>query len=658
MKKTALLLAFLTLCPAWAAAAEPETRVLPNVVVTAGRIEEKAVTVSQSVTVIPSEEIRKNQHQDLSGLLRQQGVQINAYSQNSALSQIYMRGLSTAQMGDDLQGSVLLLIDGRRSGTGNASLIPLVSVERIEIIRGPAAVQYGASAVGGVVNVITRRGTEDFTAMGEIGGGSFDTFRTQGEAAGYLNGKGGLGLDYSLGASYLTGNDYKAGDDKKYDNTALDDKAAYSVNLGLNLLEEHRIGVTLLGVKYNNMGSPNDINAVDHTAFNYRHNYSGDFSYEGGYKDYGLGWKARYYTGQTDYLNDNPVDPWNSAYYKSEVDYQGAQGQLSFSKSFLTLTGGMDWAKYETKAYADYFPRPEDSSYSNEGYFILAKLAFWDDLLVVNGGLRYDDYEIKIPNRSKDFDNTTPSLGLAVNPLEWLTLRASYGESYRIPSSQELLGFNNGFTNYVGNRNLDPEEGKGWDVGFDTHYRTLNFALTYFETRYKNKILYRNTGPGTAEYYNLGGKARYRGIEAQTGVDIGDFMDWPFALRPYANLTRMLKYDDEDGNRIHYVSRMDLAYGLGFNHPEWGLDMDLRFTYFGKQDIEYYDPLSFSSSPDHFGGRTITDLYITKTVFSSEKAGTFSVKAEFKNIFDKYYYQIKEYPAEGRSYWLGFRYDY
>lgn len=635
-----------------ATATENGPYTLDKVVVSASRIEEDSKSVTQAVTVITGEELRKNRHQDLGGILRRYGVQINSYTPNAGLSQIYLRGLSSATMGDDLQGSVLLLLDGRRTGTGNVSLIPMVSIERIEVIRGPAAVQYGASAVGGVVNVITRRGNEDFAAMGEIGWGSFNTFRTQGEAAGYFK-----GLDYALGAAYLTSNDYKAGGPKRYDNTESDGKTSYNINLGYNFLEEHRLGLSLLGVKYEDMGSPDNINAVDETAFTRRHNYSVDAGYEGGLKRLGLGWKARYYSGQSHYLNDNPVDPWGSAYYKNELDYQGAQGQLSFSKSVLTLTGGADWTKYDSKTYADYFPRPEDSTYTNMAGFILAKLSFWDDLLILSGGLRYDDYEIKIPSRSRDFDKTTPSFGLAVNPLEWLTLRGSYGQSYRIPSSQEMLGFNNGFTNYIGDPNLDPEEGRGWDAGFDAHYKTLNFAFTYFQTDYKNKILSELRG-ADRYYYNLGGKSEFRGLEIQADLDIGGFMDWPFKLGPYANLTRMLKYDDEDGNRIKYISKTQLAYGAVFNHPGLGLDLDLRFTYFGKQEISYYDPISYATSPDTISGKTTADLYVTQRILRTDGLGDLSIKLEARNLFDTYYYAVKEYPLPGRSFWLGLRWDY
>lgn len=650
MRKSALFLALLTLCPAGggtAYAAAPD-QVLPKVVVTAGRIEEKATSVTQNVTVIPAEEILKNQHQDIGGLLRQYGLQVDSTSANASFSQIGIRGLRTNLFGDELQSPVLILIDGRRTGTSNISMIPMVNVERIEILRGAGAVQYGASAMGGVVNIITRRGTPDTLGMAEVGAGSFETFRGQGELAGYYK-----GFDYSMGASFLTAEDYKTGSGRLYENTAIGRKVGYSVNLGYNFLEDQRVGVTALGVDANDMGSPNDIRAIDTTAHTDRYNYSFDMTYDGGLKAYGLDWKARYFVGRSNYESFTPDDPWGSYFYQSRADYQGAQGQLSFSKSFLTLTGGLDWTKHDLWDSSN-----GDNDYKNTGVFLLGKLSFLEDLIVVSGGVRYDDYKISMGNRDDSLDNTSPSVGLALNPLDWLTLRVNYGESFVIPTAMQFLGYESMWGDYLGNPDLDPEKGKGWDAGFDLHYRSLNLGLTYFQTDYKDKIATRRLSGGDSQYYNLSGKSKLRGIEAQFSLDVGEFMDWPFALRPYLNLTRMLKYEDKDGQDLKSVSKMDLAYGLGFNHPDWGLDVDLRFIYFGEQEIDDYDPVTYASGPDTIGGRTTADLYITQAFYRSETLGTFSVRAEFRNLFDKDYYLTKDFPMPGRSYWLGVRYDY
>lgn len=319
------------LFPASAAEQSRETRIAPPVVVTANRIAENARDVTASVTVIPREEIKKNQYQDVGGLLRNHGLQVDSFSPNGGLAQVAIRGVRSSAMGSDLQGSILLLVDGRRIGTDNIAMIPLVNVERIEIIRGPASVRYGAAAIGGVINVITRRGTEDLAASAEAGIGSWETYSGQGSLA-----WAGGPFDFSGGVSHMTAGDYYVGGNHRYANTGLNYRTAYNANLGYTFLEEHRLGLTVLGVHADDMGTPGYFNDIQHRDFTDRSNYSADLGYEGGFKDFGLSWKARYFAGKNDYVNDVHGDLSGMSYFNFYTNYQGSQGQVTFRKNFLT----------------------------------------------------------------------------------------------------------------------------------------------------------------------------------------------------------------------------------------------------------------------------------------------------------------------------------
>ena len=98
--------------------------------------------------------------------------------------------------GNDLEGYVLILLNGRRAGTGNAAKIMTKNIERIEILRGPASVQYGSAAMGGVVNVITKQGKDKPTAFVEGVLGSFEHEEGSIGFSGQVN-----GFDFS--GSYL-----------------------------------------------------------------------------------------------------------------------------------------------------------------------------------------------------------------------------------------------------------------------------------------------------------------------------------------------------------------------------------------------------------------------------------------------------------------------
>ena len=145
---------------------------LEEVVVTATRVEEQKKEITSNVTIIDGEKIKNSSAKDLGDLLAEEGIgHIQKYP--GALTTIGIRGFRTEALGNDLMGHVLILLNGRRAGTGNAAKIMTKNIERVEIIRGPASVQYGSAAMGGVVNVITKKGRGKPSAFVEGMLGSF-----------------------------------------------------------------------------------------------------------------------------------------------------------------------------------------------------------------------------------------------------------------------------------------------------------------------------------------------------------------------------------------------------------------------------------------------------------------------------------------------------
>ena len=155
--------------PAANVSAADETVQIKEVVVTATRTEKEQKDVTQSVTVITAEDIKKSGATTAAEVIeRTSGVEINDYGTRGSLSNISIRGASYQQ--------VLVLLDGRRMNSASAggfdmSDLPVLmsEIERIEIVRGPSSALYGADAVGGVVNIITKKTTAAET-MRDSGG--------------------------------------------------------------------------------------------------------------------------------------------------------------------------------------------------------------------------------------------------------------------------------------------------------------------------------------------------------------------------------------------------------------------------------------------------------------------------------------------------------
>ncbi len=642
---TALVVASMLAAAPTAVAEEVKRETMEKVVVTAGRVAEKSKHVSQTMTVISSEEIEKAQYEDMGELLQSHGIQLEQYGPAQGMSTIAIRGMRS-QTSDESTSPILVLIDGRRAGSANVSMIPVVGIERIEILRGPAAVQYGATAIAGVVNVITKRGGEDLHASFEAGIGSWQTTKTEGGVSGMVG-----PVDFAGAVSWTSiDDDFETGGGWTYPNSGVNSRTNYIVNLGLNFLEEHRLGVTVNGMDTDKMGMSGPVYSLTPDNYVDRENTGVDVNYEGGYKALGLNWQLRYFNTNDEYKTFEGISVSNF-----EANNQGTQALVSWTNGMFTLTGGMDWLNndYET-TYSN-----GKSEYDNYGYFLMGKVMLLDERLVLSAGVRYDDYDIEHEGDSESLDNVAPSVGIAYSPLDWLTLRANYGESFRVPTGQEIIGYVSSWGNYLGNSNLDPEKGVGWDVGAEVNWRSLNVGLTYFQIDYEDKISTESIGGGDYMYVNLPGETKTRGIEAQASFDVGDFLDWSIMLRPYVNLTHLFKYEDYKGDTLRNVRNTTLSYGINFADPDMGLTADLRLTYLGHQyegDWDYNSPTYGQTKKT--GGETLVDLFLSKTLYEWEEMGKLTLKGEIRNMFDKDYSMVLGYPMPGRSFYLGLRYDY
>lgn len=147
---------------------------IERIVVTASGFEQKLTDAPASISVITQEEIRQNSFTTLLDAVKyQEGVDIGTSRDKTGQGSVSMRGLTGEY--------TLLLIDGRRQNNhgdiypnnfgGNAfnHVPPLASIDRIEVIRGPASTLYGADALGGVINIITKRHTQGWTGEVSMG---------------------------------------------------------------------------------------------------------------------------------------------------------------------------------------------------------------------------------------------------------------------------------------------------------------------------------------------------------------------------------------------------------------------------------------------------------------------------------------------------------
>lgn len=652
-----------------------QIHMLDTVVVTAGRIPEEAYGVSQNVDVITEEDIKKSGAENLTDLVKKLGIQIYYDgSENYGNEGIVMRGGKSSMHGFDLAGDILVLIDGRRAGSDSLSNLDIDNAERIEILRGPGAVQYGAAAMGGVVNILTKKGERRTEAQVEAGMGSWNRKRYKASASGRRD-----KIDISASVSRFSSDEYDDGHGDEYGNTDLDFRTNYSLNTGWNFDENHRLGLLVQGSKTDDAGKGSDsggrgTDAWENTRQN-RDNDAFDLVYKGSTADGGLAWSTRYYRGKASYdlsrFYTHSSKEYRKTWSENENEFQGAQGQLSWDHDRWHLLVGSDFIEYDfdqeqktTKTGSNY----ASSSYENIGAFILAKIYLLEDSnLTLSAGLRYDDFKVSIDSTRGDpvttsrhtessIDSWVPSIGVAYRPVDCLKFRANYAEAFKMPTPRQLGGIFSMMSVFVGNPDLDPEESENWDVGFDIKHRGFDFSATYFDSSYTNMITDHvvdgsEFGLETVRKYFNEDKAYIRGLEFGTGFDLGKYLNWSFDLMPYVYWSRLLEYEDGNGLKLENRAKDSLSFGLEFSHKDSGLTSSFDVTYYGKQIIDKNTGETLESS-------AIVDFNLIKRIYDLDKYGDMYVKVRIKNLFDKYYETTEDSPMPGRSFYVGLSYEF
>lgn len=646
---------------------ETATTVLDMVVVTASRTAESLREVSSNVTVIGEKQIKNSTAKDMAQLMSQEGFQV---INNGPTKMLRIRGMGQRSMGNELTSEVLVLINGRRTANANIALMGLDNVERVEIIRGPSAVQFGPSAMGGVVNIITKRGGEEFEASAEAGFGS-DKFHKESLAFSGLAGT----VDFAASVTNTGRDNLTIKDNKTWKNTAIDSTVGANMDLGYNFLENHRLGANFIYYKLNDSKLPDagwSNNGAIHRSGNYnlmdKENYNLGFTYEGVSEDGALTWMANYAFGR----DESTTMPYAggrknpASYYYSTIDIQTAGAQIGYDRDMLALAVGFDYAKYDLEGTYN-----GKTSYKDTAGYISGKLRLFEERFIVSAGGRYDKYDLTSDQTtvsSSGDNNFSPSIGVAVLPLEALKLRANYSEGFKMPTPAQVGG-SMGWYTYLPNSGLKPEKSKTFELGADLNWDFIDASLTYFHTKWDDKIMgMPEAAANTYKYRNLTG-AVINGVEFTVSADLGQAMGEEFELRPYLNLTYLTKRKNKDETTVRDVGsdtlldtpKLTANYGLTFVQPAYGFMANINAKYYGGSlgaDYRLGSPSWPNTRYVYSDNGTVVDLSLEKKLFNFNDCNSLSLRAEVNNIFDDKNEAYLDYPDAGRSFYVGLKYNY
>jgi vitamin B12 transporter len=516
-----LLLLVLLIPAGMLAAQDLPPRDLDPVVITATKLETRAEQLGASVTVVPGDDVQRYHYETVEDVLRTvPGVEVRRLGGYGKLSTISIRGANPNQ--------VQVLVDGVRvksPTTGQADLSDISPdlIERIEVIRGPQSTLYGADAIGGVVNIITKKGKGPFSASVEGGAGNYDTYTGRG----WFGGTYSL-LDYSGSISHLESNGQFKNDGS--------DKNAVNFRVGLSLPWDSSVAFSLRWVQ-NEIGLP--VKFLNSPPFvlpnepvidsnNRQITETWVMALTGHTKPFEW-WEidlrgGRYQSKMTfvdlpDAAEECPFAPFGSCEFPGRFNVQRWEAELLnhfHIGKWSTSSIGLEYRTEDGEAQG---ATPFDASSHTKAVFFQQIFRFWDRLFM-SAGFRVEDNSVYGTHWTE-----RGSLSYVIR--EWGTrIHGGAGSGFRAPTFNDL--FFPGFSDPT----LQPETSFSWEVGIDQKLwkDRIRLGLTYFNNKFENLISFTFiTTPPFVRGVNIG-KARAEGFEFTSAVDILD------------NLTAWLNY--------------------------------------------------------------------------------------------------------------------
>ncbi|MFH0977043.1 MAG: TonB-dependent receptor [Spirochaetota bacterium] len=638
-------------------------------VITATKTRENKKDVPVNVEVITSKDIEATGATSAGDVLGQ--LETGHFHKYSGLQQ--SAGLHgnfrTDSMGDDIKGYVLILVDGHRIGTGNLGKIPPEAIERIEIIKGPASSLYGSAAMGGVINIITKkgRGKPETDIKNEYG--SFDYMK--GSAA-----SGGSATDlfsYFVSGSFMHVGDYET---KKYGtvhNSSEDHKQIWG-NLSLYPKDNQSLR---LGFSYANIIAhyPEWKNWQTYTKYEENTNCYTDKSRGHSDLEYNLGlyndklhWKSLLYflwDRNSLFWASPPSSAKDSASinnnYTAGADQQFTVSLVPYNKIIAGYT--FEFLRKEIEAKENGIatkPSSPDTSCLTNSIYAQDSVDLLNNTVNLIAGVRYDrfDFSTEKPKNStyteKSFDHVSPRGGVVYKLTDFLRFRGNVGHAYKAPSADELTA-EYMYMEYgtekrtLGNPDLKAETSTSYEGGSDLYLSDLNLGSTYTLTNTKNKI--ERTGYTVPyngyDWYTFEniGKSRMQAVECYLNWAIGKTLNLPVAVNFNANIVFNLQYENRStGQDLNYVSDKEIKTNLSVGYRK--AVVTLFYVYIGKQKHENFD--NYPATVETKSPFRYYDL-----TFKYDITPVIEVNGGVFNLTNKNYEWVRGYPMPERNYKIG-----
>lgn len=588
-----------------------DTTLVP-VVVTATRQTQRVDELLADVSIIDREQLDQAGPSTITDILaRQPGIEIVSNGGPGTVSDVHIRGANG--------NHTVVLIDGQRVGsvslgTLNWSRLPASEIERIEILRGPASSLYGSDAIGGVVQIFTRRGEGKPTVRAEAGFGSKGTSAT---SAGVSGSSGSV--RYNLGLStYATdgissvvnpANSAYNPDKDGFTNNAKSGSLSWTIAPG------QEVGINFLQSKGRNR-------------------------YDSGYPSAASDYKNISSIESTGlYLKNGITDKWTSTLRvgRSEDDSKDYVDN-SLSSIFRTHQEQLSWQNDVRLPLGTALFAAERLEQRVSGTSTFTVQSRRIDSLLTGWGANIDAHRFQVnlrrDNNSQFGDKNTGNLayGYRLDPA-W-TVHGAMGTAFKAPTFDDLyfpLAYG-----YVGNPNLRPEFARNREVAVDYRRNGQVASATYYVNRIQDLISWS----GVTSPVNIG-QVRIQGLTLAYSAAIGN-------LDVSTSLDLQDPRNEETGHILARRAKQHGVISVGQHEGAWDWRAELSATG-TRYDTEYSRT---NTNPARLGGYSLINLY-----GAYQLSPEWSAFARVDNLLDHKYQLAADFGTWGTTLFAGIRYQ-
>ena len=578
------------------------------IVVTAERNAQPLAASPSAVAVVTREQIEAKKPFDLVDVLRLvPGLSVSQSGTRGKSTSIFTRGTNSNQ--------TLVLVDGVRAnspqdGRFDFGQIPVENVERVEVVRGPASALYGSDAIGGVINIITKRG------MGPLKPGGLLEFGNQGINRQEINAGGAFGKNdenrLSFSGYRLDSNGQFQNDDYRNVGASLRFDRALATNKTLSFIgrtSESKFGVPgQRNLSFDPFQSDNSRDTQLSLQFENRDGKRRDKIILGQY-DRRL---------EDDGTRNATAPTLAPSRFKNQVQTLDAQSSYDFGRN--VVTAGVE-ARHESANILSNFAFLDSTTNTvqtggsrydkgSRTYAAFAQDDFKSGKFTLVPGVRYED--------NSQFGNfTSYRVAGAYDVAPHTRLKASYGTAFKAPSFDSLY-----FPNF-GNPNLNPETSRGYDAGILQKFGSGTLELTYYNNKLKDLIA---SDPMTFLPANIA-RAKTHGFE----VALDQPINRNFRLLVNGNTTATSSSGSQLLRRPKFNASADLLANRG------KFDADLGIVAQGQRfDSNFVNQFT----PVRYGGYARTDFTLSYRVRPQ-----LSLYARVGNLFNRKYEEVAGYQA-------------